>query len=209
MNRPVVLPRRRFLGRALAAAAAATLPWWVRRSEAEVQSTEPYLGEIMLISFGFAPRHWALCNGQLLPIIQNQALFSLLGTTYGGNGQTTFALPDLRGRVAIHHGQGPGLSSRTLGERAGEQAHTLTVLELPAHTHVARASSAAGTSAAPSGAVVPARNPAQIPEWGATASTTMGPGVIAAAGGSQAHQNLQPYLTLNYVIALQGIFPAP
>jgi microcystin-dependent protein len=205
----VVLPRRRFLLRLLAAAAGAAWPWRREVALADTRSIEPYLGEIMLLSFNYAPSGWALCNGQLLPINQNQVLFSLLGTTYGGNGQTNFALPDLRGRVAIHKGQGPGLSPRQLGEIGGEQAHTLTLAELCAHTHVARAHSASGAAAAPAADVVPARNPAQIPAWSPTADTLMGSGAVANAGGSQAHLNMQPFLALNYVIALQGVFPAP
>ena len=211
-NRPAApLPRRRFLGRLLAAAAGAglALPWRAARSLADVQSIEPYLGEIMLVPFSFAPRGWALCNGQLLPINQNQALFSILGTTYGGNGQTNFALPDLRGRVAIHEGQGPGLATYTLGQIGGAQAHTLALTEMAAHAHVARASSAAGTAAVPGAGVVPARNGAQIPAWNPTADTLMHAGAIASAGGGQPHLNMQPYLALNYVIAVQGIFPSP
>ena len=204
-SRPV-LPRRHFLGRALALLAGAALPWGVRRSEADVQSISPYIGDIMLISFNFAPKNWALCNGQLLPINQNQALFSILGTNYGGDGRVTFALPDLRDRVAIHMGQGPGLSNYSIGQRAGEQAHTLTLAELPAHTHVARGSSAAGSSASPAG-MVAARNAAQIPQYGANVDAIMAAGAISTVGGSQAHTNMQPYLGLNFVIALVGYFP--
>lgn len=208
MIRPTLpLPRRRFLASALAAAAAAAVPW-ARRSAAEPESGTPYLGEIMLIAGNYPPRNWALCNGQLLPINQNQALFSLLLTTYGGNGVTTFALPDLRGRVAIHEGQGLGLTPRTRGERAGELAHTLLITELPSHTHVARASAAAGSTPTPSMGVVPARASAQIPEWGTTANTVMATDAVAIAGGGQAHQNMQPYLGLTYVIALQGVYPS-
>lgn len=206
---PTNFTRRRFFGSAFAAAAATLMPAWARRAEASPQSIEPYLGEIMLVSFGFSPRGWAFCNGQLLPINQNQALFSLLGTTYGGNGVTNFALPNLQGRVAIHEGQGPGLAYRNLGEMGGEQAHTLALTALPAHTHTARAGSSTATSATPTAALVPARNPSVIPEWGTVANATMGAGAITSAGGSQAHPNLQPYLVLNYVIALQGIFPTP
>ena len=207
-ERPSLEPRRRFLGRMLAAAAGVALPAWVRPSRAANQSAQPFLGEIMLISFHFAPRGWGLCNGQLLPIVQNQGLFSLLGTTYGGNGVTTFGLPDLRGRLAIHQGQGPGLTARTWGERAGADFHTLTLAELPTHTHVARATSAAGTVVAPSASVVPARNPAQVPAWGTVADTAMSPLAMTSVGGGQAHANQHPFLTLNYVIALTGVFPS-
>jgi microcystin-dependent protein len=163
---------------------------------------EPFLSEIRMMSFVFAPRGWALCNGQLLPINQNQALFSLLGTTFGGDGRVNFALPDLRGRVPIHVG-----SSHTLGERGGEQAHTLSIAELPTHTHSVAASSAAtGGNANPSGRFLGGGNnvhhaPANL--------VAMHPGTIANVGGSQAHLNMQPFLTLSFCIALQGIFPSP
>lgn len=163
---------------------------------------EPFLSEIRLMSFVFAPKGWALCNGQLLPINQNQALFSLLGTTFGGDGRVNFALPDLRGRVPIHVG-----SSHTLGERAGEQAHTLTVAELPTHTHLVNASTiATGGTDNPAGNFLGSasnlyHSPASL--------TSMNPGTITNTGGSQAHLNMQPFLTLNFCIALQGIFPSP
>jgi microcystin-dependent protein len=186
--------------------AGAALPWRPRPARAETQGFEQYLGEIKLFALGFAPQGWALCNGQLLPINQNQALFSILGTQYGGDGQVNFALPDLRGRVAIHQGQGPGLSPYSVGQRAGEEAHTLTLAELPAHAHVARASSAVGSAVGPTGQV-PARNAAQVPQYAATANTVMATGAISTVGGSQAHSNMQPYLALNYCIALQGVYP--
>jgi microcystin-dependent protein len=164
--------------------------------------SEPFLGEVRMVSFGFAPRGWALCNGQLLQIAQNSALFSLLGTTYGGNGTTTFALPDLRGRTPLHAG-----NSVVLGQRLGEENHTLTISEMPAHTHIARASSVRGSLDDPTNAY-----------WGALASgtlysngapnTTMNPGSISTAGGSQPHPNMQPFLTLNFVIAIVGIYPS-
>jgi microcystin-dependent protein len=165
---------------------------------------EPYLGEIRLMSFVYAPQGWALCNGQFMAINQNQALFALLGTTYGGNGQTTFALPDFRGRVPIHVGNG-----HTLGERAGEQAHTLSISEIPTHVHSANASTAAATSASPTTSSVLAQSiGANL--YGAANSNpvAMNPGMIANTGGSQAHQNMQPYLTISFCIALQGIFPS-
>jgi microcystin-dependent protein len=164
---------------------------------------EPFLSEIRLMSFDFPPRGWAGCNGQLLPINQNQALFSLLGTTFGGDGRVDFALPDLRGRVPIHMGSG-----HTLGERAGEEAHTLSLNELPLHTHVLNATSTAGTLILPGGNLL-AKNNLPLyhpPDNGATA---MEPATIANTGGSQPHLNMQPFLTLNYCIALQGIFPSP
>lgn len=164
---------------------------------------EPFLSEIRVMSFGFAPQGWALCDGQLLPINQNQALFSLLGTTYGGNGQTTFALPDLRGRVPIHVGAG-----HILGERAGEQAHTLSIAELPQHTHILNATSAAATGAVPGGNLL-ATTAATDPLYaGVSNLTAMGAASVSAVGGSQAHPNMQPHLVLSFCIALQGIFPS-
>lgn len=167
----------------------------------------PLLAEIRLFAGNFAPRGWAFCNGQILSISQNTALFSLLGTTYGGNGQTTFALPDLRGRVPISQGQGPGLPLYSLGEMGGEPNHTLIQTEMPAHNHTVqsnKATNADATSSRPNGRVPAA--------GGAYADTSDGsalqPDVIGAAGGSQPHNNMQPYLGLNYIIALEGIFPS-
>lgn len=164
---------------------------------------EPFLSEIRICAFNFAPKGWAMCNGQLLPINQNQALFSLLGTTFGGDGRVNFALPDLRARTPIHVGSG-----HTLGERGGEQAHTLSIAELPTHMHSLKASTADATLA--SGV------PGNV--WAAAPSAVYGTGenkvAMASAlpkntGGSQAHLNMQPFLTLNFTIALQGIFPSP
>jgi len=169
---------------------------------------QPYLGEIKLISWNFPPKGWAFCNGQLLPINQNQALFSLLGTTYGGNGVTTFALPDLRGRVPMHSGQGPGLTARALGEHAGETAHTLAMTELSMHSHGVQASSAVGSAVVPTG-MYPARNAASIPQYTlASADQLMHASAMGFAGGGQPHENQQPYLTLNFVIALVGQYPS-
>jgi len=162
---------------------------------------EPFLSEIRIMSFAFAPKGWALCNGQLLPINQNQALFSLLGTTYGGDGRVNFALPDLRGRTPIHTG-----SLHTLGERGGEQAHTLSISEIPTHTHVLNATNNNGATANPNNALLGAFNNGYLAP---TALTTLNPGSVASVGGSQAHQNMQPFLTLSFCIALQGIFPSP
>jgi microcystin-dependent protein len=164
---------------------------------------EPFLSEIRLMSFVFPPKGWALCNGQLLPINQNQALFSLLGTTFGGDGRVNFALPDLRGRVPIHVGSG-----HTLGERGGEQAHTLSIAELPTHTHVLGASPSGGNVPVPSGAVPASAAPAALynpPD----SLAALRAGSLANTGGSQAHLNMQPFLTLSFCIALQGIFPSP
>lgn len=168
---------------------------------------EPFLSEIRIMSFEFAPKGWALCNGQLLPINQNQGLFSLLGTTFGGDGRVNFALPDLRGRTPIHVGSG-----HTLGERGGEQAHTLSIAEIPTHTHVLNASNSVGNSANPNFSNV-GNILAQDPGNGYTSSTAsltaLNAGSIANVGGSQAHLNMQPFLTLSFCIALQGIFPSP
>lgn len=162
---------------------------------------EPFLGEIRLMSFVFAPQGWALCNGQLLPINQNQALFALLGTMYGGNGQTTFALPNLQGRVPVHQG-----SEHTIGEAAGAQAHTLSVSEMPQHTHFVQSSSAAtGGSASPAGRYLGGASNVYRPDG---ATTSLHPGSLTDTGGSQAHLNMQPFLALNFCIALQGIFPS-
>ena len=163
-----------------------------------------FLSEIRLMSFGYAPRNWAQCDGQLLPINQNQALFSLLGTIYGGDGRTNFGLPDLQGRVPMHRG-----GVHTLGERGGEQTHTLSILEVPTHVHQARAQSAAADAAAPGSALVLAATVPTAPAYAASSpSSALGPAALANTGGSQAHQNLQPFLTLNFCIALQGIFPS-
>jgi len=166
---------------------------------------EPFLSEIRVMSFEFAPKGWALCNGQLLPINQNQALFSLLGTTFGGDGRVNFALPDLRGRTPIHFGEG-----HTLGERGGEQAHTLSIAELPEHVHAANATTAQAD--ANSNGPTPARMPAQSnfsPLYGPAANLQpMAANALGNAGGSQAHLNMQPFLTLSFCIALQGIYPS-
>jgi microcystin-dependent protein len=163
---------------------------------------EPFLSEIRIMSFEFAPKGWALCNGQLLPIAQNQALFSLLGTTFGGDGRVNFALPDLRSRAPIHVGSG-----HTLGERGGEQAHTLSIAELPTHVHVARATNAAATTnLATSNLLASVSSNLYITP---TNLTSLAPSEISNVGGSQAHLNMMPFLTLNFSIALQGIFPSP
>jgi microcystin-dependent protein len=161
---------------------------------------DPFLSEIRIMSFNYAPRGWAFCNGQLLPINQNQALFSLLGTTYGGNGQTPFALPNLQGRVPIHFGSG-----HTLGEAAGEQAHTLIQAELPTHLHVLNGSATNADVVIPTGNVLAQSSQLYGP---AAQLTALDPSSNGLVGGSQAHLNMQPFLTLNFCIALVGVFPS-
>jgi len=211
---------------------------------------EPFIGEIRWVGFNFAPRGWAPCDGQLLAISQNTALFSLLGTTYGGDGRTTFALPDMRGRVPVHKGQGPGLTNRDLGEAGGQESVALTTAQMPSHTHTiashthsipalgvdVKASSGAATTAAPAGNVLAAATleqgggrrgnggashltdiynagPANVSLAAGSAMTAPGTtggasGATAAAGGGASHENMQPFLGLNCIIALEGIFPS-
>jgi microcystin-dependent protein len=167
--------------------------------------SNPFIAEIRIFAGNFAPRGWAFCNGQILPISQNTALFSLLGTTYGGDGRTNFALPNLQGRFPMHPGQGPGLSLRSLGEINGSEAVTLTINELPAHAHALNAAADA-TSVVPTG-LLPG-TPASAKIYGGTSNpTTLAGAAVGASGGSQPHNNMQPYLTLNFIIALQGVFP--
>lgn len=162
---------------------------------------EPFLSEIRIMSFGYAPRSWAMCNGQILPIAQNQALFALLGTTYGGNGQTTFALPDLRGRTPIHVG-----NSHTLGERGGEPSHQLSISEMPQHIHGVQASKTDGDAPIPTNFVF-ARTVNNIYGPPTNLTNTVS-GTAQNAGGNQPHNNMQPFMTLNFSIALVGIFPS-
>lgn len=163
---------------------------------------EPFLAEIRLMSFVFPPKGWSLCNGQLMPINQNQALFSLLGTTFGGDGRVTFGLPNLQGRVAVHMGSG-----HTLGEVGGQQAVTLSIPQIATHVHIAKGSTTAGVNSPANSPVLANSNPQQV--YGpASGLVAMNPAVIGNTGGSQAHLNMQPFLTLSYCIALQGIFPS-
>jgi len=177
---------------------------------------DPFIGEIRATSFNFAPRGWALCNGQLMSIQQNAALFSLLGTFYGGNGVQTFALPNLQSRIPIHQGQGAGLSPYAIGEAGGTESVTLLQNQMPLHSHLVNASSHSGTSTAPAGLLLGVTNagtavapqPGQLDFATTNPTVTMEAATISQAGGSQPHPNLQPYLVINFVIALQGIFPS-
>ncbi|MEM6620718.1 MAG: tail fiber protein [Pseudomonadota bacterium] len=173
--------------------------------------SEPFVGEIRMFAGNFAPRGWALCDGQLLAVSQNDALFSLLGTIYGGDGRSTFGLPDMRGRLPIHAGSGPGLSPRRVGARGGSENVTLTANQLPAHSHGFQADGAVGNSASPQGntvAAVTAGNPyfqvsAQVPPL-----TSMDANSVTSTGGSRSHTNLMPFLCVNFIIALVGIYPS-
>jgi microcystin-dependent protein len=167
---------------------------------------DPFVAEIRIFPFNFAPRGWAWCDGQLLPLSQNTALFSLLGTTYGGNGKTTFALPDLQGRAPMHPGQGPGLSLHDLGETGGSETVTLLESEVPSHSHAVSASQADGNSQTPANEKL--ATGVGIGQYGTPgALTQLAPDALVPAGGDQPHNNLQPYLTFYYNIAMQGVFP--
>jgi microcystin-dependent protein len=169
--------------------------------------SEPFIGEIRMFGGNFTPRGWAPCNGQLLSIAQNTALFSILGTTFGGDGRTTFGLPDLRGRVPMHQGQGPGLTPRTLGESGGREAVALTPAEMPSHAHTLSASDQVGTANSPTGNV-PAPSSRRTRAYAPVANTIMGPTVVGEAGGSQPHDNLPPFGCVTFIIAIEGIFPS-
>ncbi len=170
--------------------------------------SEPFLGMIAIYGFNFAPRGWAMCNGQILPIAQNTALFSLLGTTYGGNGQTTFALPNLQSRWPLHFGQGPGLSSYDLGQAAGTETVTLTVQEIPMHQHPVNCTDDDGVAGRPGGAFLGTFTGSGS-LYAAASNAQMAPNMIPpSGGGNQPHPNIQPYLALNFCIALEGIFPS-
>ena len=174
--------------------------------------SEPFLAEVRIVGFNFAPRGWAFCDGQILPINQNQSLYSLLGTTYGGDGRTSFALPDLRGRTPIHVGASNGVG-HLLGQKSGEEAHTLSAAEMPNHNHQIRASNDTADQAFPMRPTgeqyVMARSTASDPVWVSPSPLVdMAPSTVAAAGGGQGHENMQPYLALNFCIALRGLFPS-
>ena len=168
----------------------------------------PYVGEIRIFAGNFAPAGWMFCQGQNLPISENETLFQLIGTTYGGDGESTFALPDLRGRIPIHHGQGPGLQDYVLAQSAGAEQITLTQQQIPAHTHPLLATTAVGTAASPQGSVLAASGSSNVYRQGpssiALSNQTVGP-----IGGSQPHTNFAPYLCLNFILSLFGDFPSP
>jgi microcystin-dependent protein len=171
--------------------------------------SEPFLGEIRMVAFNFAPSGWALCNGQFLSISSNTALFALLGTFYGGNGTTTFALPNLQSRVAVHQGQGPGLSPYVIGQTGGVENVTLLASQMPVHSHSVNAVSTGGNAASPAGALPAVESTGTSLDYSsAAANTTMNTTMIGNAGSGTPFQNIQPYLCVNFVIALQGIFPS-
>lgn len=172
--------------------------------------SEPFLAEVRIVGFNYAPRGWAFCDGQILPINQNQSLYSLLGTTYGGDGRTSFALPDLRGRVPIHVGQSNGGAIHQLGQKGGEEAHTLSTAEMPQHDHQLDGSSSNADSPIATNQILAATPAADIyvQGTGTNALQNMSAASVANTGGGQAHENMQPFLVLNYCIALQGLFPS-
>ena len=204
---PLANPRRRFLGALAAVLGVGALAGRPRAARAATSSSQPYVGEVMLWAGNFAPVGWFFCDGRLLSIAVYDTLFNLIGTTYGGDGQTTFAVPDLRGRVPIHTGQGPGLSSHSLGEVSGAEHHTLLATQLPAHTHAAACVATAGTSDSPGG-LLPARNGAGNLAWGAGAAASLAAAHIDPAGSTLTHENRMPVLTLNFCIAYDGVFPS-
>ncbi len=186
-------------------AASLLLDLGLQATLVRAEAVDQYIGQMMWVPYNFAPRGWAFCNGQLLSLAQNTALFSLLGTTYGGNGQTNFALPDMQGRLMVNAGQGPGLSNYGQGQSGGEETHALNVSEIPAHSHMIAAvdTSADATSAASNlhGPSAPGK------AYGSSASAAMSVAALSSSGGGQGHNNMMPYVTLNCIIALQGVFP--
>ena len=170
--------------------------------------SDPFLGEIRMFTGNFAPKGWAMCSGQILPINQNTALFSILGTTYGGDGQTTFALPDLRGRVPVHFGQGPGLSGYSEGQTGGVESVVLIPPQIPAHTHSVNAATTGGSQASPASGFPAVESTGTSLNYSPASNTTMNGAMIAPNSGGQAHENRQPFLAVNFIIALQGIYPS-
>lgn len=169
---------------------------------------EPFLSQINMVGFNFAPRGWALCDGQILPINQNQSLYSLLGTTYGGDGRTSFALPDLRGRTPVHFGSGTSGQNIPLGGKGGAETVTLTMAEIPSHSHSFRCNSGSGTTSNPLNNYYAETGFGDNEYIASGTSQPMGANSLRNTGGGQSHENMQPYLTINYIIALQGVFPS-
>lgn len=170
--------------------------------------SNPYVGEIRMFAGNFNPAGWMLCQGQLLAISEYDTLFNLIGTTYGGDGQNTFALPDLSSRVPIHQGQGAGLSTYVIGQKGGVENVTLTGQQMPVHTHVPQCNTGAGSVATPAGSFWAANSNTALPQFSATSDSTMNPAAVSNTGGSQPHENLMPYLTINFIISLFGIYPS-
>ena len=170
--------------------------------------SEPFLAEVRIVAFNFAPRGWAFCDGQILPINQNQSLYSLLGTTYGGDGRTSFALPDMRGRTPIHVGQSEGGSDHREGQKTGEETHTLSAAEMPQHNHTAQASNTTANLTTPSGNLLANSLSELYVDATASNMVNLRSGTMLNVGGGQAHNNMQPYLAVNFCIALQGLFPS-
>ncbi len=168
----------------------------------------PYIGEIRMFGGSFAPAGWAFCSGETVAISQNDALFNLIGTTYGGDGQETFNLPDLRGRIPIHAGTGPGLSTRIIGEAAGVESVTLTSQQIPSHSHPLLGSTANGTSTSPSGALPASPTALDLYRPATTPASPLAPQAVVPAGGSQPHDNMAPYLVITFIISLSGIYPS-
>jgi len=172
--------------------------------------SEPFLAEVRIVGFNFAPRGWAFCDGQILPINQNQSLYSLLGTTYGGDGRTSFALPDLRGRTPIHRGSSNG-TNHALGQKGGEETHTLSANELPNHDHNLQATSEGANTPIPTGNLLASTAPSEFyaafPN-NSSQQAVLANGTVANVGGGQAHENMMPYIAVNFCIALQGLFPS-
>ncbi len=205
------LPRRNFLGRLVAGWTGGALLGGVGRAtpaRAEAQGSFVYIGEMRMFAGNFAPAGWEFCNGQLLSIFGNETLFNLIGTTYGGDGQETFALPDLRGRAPIHMGTGLDGINYVIGEYGGVEYGTLTVQQIPAHDHSGMASLASGESDDPTGRV-PARNAAGVPQYAATSNATLAADALLPVGGASPHNNMQPYTGIHYIISLYGVWPSP
>lgn len=200
---PRTIERRDFFARTFAALSGVWLGAGLgaRRAEAAPAADTPYVGEIRMFAGNFAPSGWAFCDGSLLPISENETLFALIGTTYGGDGQTTFALPDLRGRAPVHAG-----SSHVPGQMEGSESVTLIASQMPAHTHTAGANASPGDASDPAGRV-PARNAAGATHYDASATTTLAAGAVALTGGSQPHTNMQPYIAIHFILSLYGVYP--